>query len=73
MTLDGIETKREPTPMELALLELAKAIDSLGMELREQGRQVAAMRRTVDTMAERDAWTDLYRSDEHALDELRDL
>jgi hypothetical protein len=67
-TYDGIETKREPSPTEVALLELAKAIDSLEAAMREQERSIDRMAEILETIEKREHWIDGYRA--HARDGL---
>lgn len=64
MMYEGIETKREPTKVEIAVLELAKAIDRFELALLEQERTIDRMIGILEVIEKRDQWIEHYR--EHA-------
>jgi hypothetical protein len=57
--------KREPTEVELAVLELARAIDACNLVLNEVLRTQDKTLAIVEAMHARDSWVDDYRADDH--------
>lgn len=57
--------KREPTEVERAILELAKAIDACNLVMREVLRTQDKTLAMVEAMHKRDSWVDDYRADDH--------
>jgi hypothetical protein len=59
--------KREPTEVERAILELAKAIDACNLVMREVLRTQDKTLAMVEAINNRDSWVDAYRADDRAV------
>jgi len=72
--------KRAPTPAERAILECARALDRLELELARYCQTIERLElrleifeRRLETLERQDNWIESFRSDEHALEALRSL